>query len=162
MTRTSNITWSLQAHLDDEHDTFVYRIPYSNIDVDFIIWLKKPVDRQSLGLAILSGQRYIRNHIISQGEGWIQAEDDPFVSIIPDHIWLRNDCAKTSSGRSKMTYVTLLRVYEAYMKVLYDGKMCLEASMQVRVANVVAGHAALSVRAPDPISSKASDLVTTH
>ncbi|KAL9589713.1 MAG: hypothetical protein Q9203_001484 [Teloschistes exilis] len=126
----SNITWPLQAHLDDEHDTFVYKIPYSNIDVDFIIWLEKPVDRQSLGLAILSGQRYIRNRIISQGEGWIQAEDDPFLSIIPDHIWLRNDSAKTSSGRSKMTYVTLLRVYEAYMKVLYEGKMCLEASMQ--------------------------------
>ncbi|KAL9583693.1 MAG: hypothetical protein Q9212_002559 [Teloschistes hypoglaucus] len=137
--RLNNVTTN-----PDDYDTFLYRIPYSNIDISFIVWLKKPVDHQSLGLAILSGQRYIRNRIISQGERWLQAEDDPFVSIIPDQIWLRNDSAKTSSGRCKMTYVTLLRVYEAYMTVLYEGKRSLEASMQVRVANVVAGHAALS------------------
>ncbi|KAI4194617.1 MAG: hypothetical protein LQ350_007672 [Teloschistes chrysophthalmus] len=112
----NNATWPLQKSLEDEYDTFIYNIPYSNIDVDFIVWLKKPVDRQSLGLAILSGQRYLRNRIITGGERWIQAEDDPFVSIIPNHIWLRNDSTKTASGRTKMTYVTLLRVYEAYMK----------------------------------------------
>ncbi|KAL8659918.1 MAG: hypothetical protein Q9202_006899 [Teloschistes flavicans] len=149
-----NATWSSQAHLDDdEHITLDYRVPYSNIDIDFILWIDKPVDRQSLELAILSGQRFIRNRIISQGEDWIQPEDDPFVSVIPDEIWLRNDSSKTYGGRRRMTYTTLLRVYEAYWRVLFYGKRNCEASMQIKVANVIAGHAALSTKAPDPASS---------
>lgn len=154
VTRSDNATWSLQAHLDDdEHITLDYRVPYSNIDIDFILWIDKPVDRQSLELAILSGQRSIRNRIISQGEDWIQPEDDPFVSVIPDEIWLRNDSSKTYGGRRRMTYTTLLRVYEAYWRVLFYGKRNCEASMQIKVANVIAGHAALSTKAPDPASS---------
>ena len=120
------------------------------MEVDFILNLENPIDRQALGLAIYTGKQRIRDRLEEEGDDWLAGEDDPFISTTAGKCWIRVDSAKSPDGRSRMTYRTLLAVFEAFWNVLYLLRDEKEASMRIKVANIVSGFAAARVSGPEP------------
>lgn len=126
------------------------------MEIDFLLFEDKPIDRPALGLAIFTGKQYLKNRLEKQGDDWLADEDDPFISVQPGLCWIRNDAAKTSSGRSRMTYRTLLTVYEAYWNVLFLSRNERESSMRIHVAGQLSGYAAVTINDPAPSSGHES------
>ena len=118
--------------------------------VEFILFLENPIDRHALGLAIYTGKKRLWDRLDEEGDDWLAGEDDPFISTTAEKCWIRVDSAKGPGGRSRMTYRTLLAVFEAFWNVLYLLRNEKEASMRIKVADIVAGYAGVRVSSPGP------------
>ncbi|KAL8897440.1 MAG: hypothetical protein Q9207_007220 [Kuettlingeria erythrocarpa] len=122
-----------------------YEIPRTNIGLDLIVFLENPIERQAMGAALLSGMRWIRERLREKGEGWLDKEDDPFVSSVPGRCVIQISSKKMGTGRSRMTYTTLLRTFEGMWAVLYAGGLDNETCLRIHVAGLLAGFGGLRV-----------------
>ncbi len=122
-----------------------YNVPQTNIGIDFIIFLENPIERQPMGAALLSGIRSIRDRLREKGDDWLAKEDDPFVSSVPGRCFIQIVTKKMSTGRSRMTYRTLLRVLEGMWAVLYAGGLDMESCLRIHVAGLLAGFGSVRV-----------------
>lgn len=100
-----------------------------------------------MGAALLSGMHWIRNRLLNKGDDWLDKEDDPFVSSVPGRCFIQIVTKKMDTGRSRMTYRTLLRVLEGMWAVLYAGGLDLESCLRIHVAGLLAGFGSVRVDA---------------
>ena len=126
-----------------------YDVYGTNVAVEFILYLKNPIDRQALGRAIQTGKQRLWNRLKEEGDDWLAGEDDPFISTTAKECWIRVDSVKGPGGRSRLTYRTLLAVFEAFWNVLYLLRNEKEGSMRIKVAEILAGYAAARVSGPE-------------
>ena len=96
---------------------------------------------------------------MNKGGGWLDPEDDPFITYMVGQCWIRMDSVKTASGRSRLTYKTMLAVYHAYWVVFITMNHAKEGAMRVKVAGILAGYGAMGVKVPGPPAAK--DLKTS-
>ena len=141
----SNATTTLLlSSKNDEVSTFTYEVAGTNLDIDFIVWKEHPIERDALARALLASKLRIWNRLRDHGNDWLAAEDDPFLTTIPDKCYIRIDSARAPNGRRLMTYQTLLSIFEGFWQVLYLQRDEKEASMRFKVAGIIAGHGATS------------------
>ncbi|KAI4167197.1 MAG: hypothetical protein LQ343_007409 [Gyalolechia ehrenbergii] len=127
---------------------FTYEVPGTNTALDFIVFLDSPVEHQALGAAILSPIQWINKRIRDRGDGWLDHEDDPFESTVSGRCFIQIVSKKTNTGRSRMTYRTLLSVFEGMWNVLYASRQDLESCLRIRVAGLLAGFGTIRVEEP--------------
>ncbi|KAL8936160.1 MAG: hypothetical protein Q9216_005079, partial [Gyalolechia sp. 2 TL-2023] len=96
-----------------------YIVPETNVELEFILFLRDPIESDIFSLAIQQGIQEIRGHLIYEGDGWLKQEDDPFFSIVPGRCSVRVDSVKRASGRSNITYKTLLASFVGMWNRLY-------------------------------------------
>jgi len=133
---------------------FNYEVHGTNVAIDFILFLDKPIQHHPMGLAILKGKRWIEQRLIEKGDDWLAAKDEPFVSTVLHECWLRFDSKKAPDGRSRLTYKTLLSVFDGLWNVLYLLRNNSAGSMRIKVANLLAGFGAISVEPPETITAE--------
>ena len=121
-------------------------MPETNLDIDFILWVEKPINRDALARTLLIGKVRVLERLRDEGDDWLTAEDDPFEVSMPERCYLRIDSAKASDGRRLMTYQTLWNVFQGLWEVLFLGKEEKEGSLRIKVANIIAGHGAISAK----------------
>ena len=134
--------------------TFTYEVPMTNIEIDFALYDDHPLDREALWLAINSGQQWLREYLAAHGDGWLSPTANPFTSSIHGQCFVRIDSLKAPNGRLRMTYKTVLAIYEAYAVVLFEQGNEAEGAMRMRVAGIVVGHGSVTVNNPVPGSIK--------
>ncbi|KAI4086087.1 MAG: hypothetical protein LQ344_007865 [Seirophora lacunosa] len=97
-----------------------YTVPETNVDLEFILFLRDPVDPPAFKQAIWQGVAAVRDHIIDHGDGWlVLGRDDPYYSTVPGRCVVKIDSRKTESGRSSLTYKTLLAAFVGLWNRLY-------------------------------------------
>lgn len=116
--------------------------------IEFVLYLERPVERHALARALLNGKIKIQDHLNAYGDSWLEAEDDPYISASPEECYIRVEATVAPSGRTRMTYRTLLRIYDAYWTVLYLSRMENEGTMRITVADQVAGYGIIRVKDP--------------
>ena len=122
----------------------------SNIAVEFRLYDDRAIDRVALGLAIKTSQRWLRAHLAAHGDDWLSPTDNPFISYIIDKCFLRMDSLKAPNGRLRMTYRTVLAIYEAYAEVFLEQGNAVESAMRMSVADIIVGHGVVAVTNPAP------------
>lgn len=130
--------------------TFTYEVPMTNIAVDFALYDDHPLDRVALGLAIKTSQRWLRAHLAAHGDDWLSPTDNPFISFIIEKCFLRIDSLKAPNGRSRMTYRTVIAIYDAYTEVFLEQGNAVEGAMRMSVAGIIVGHGIITVNNPVP------------
>ncbi|KAL8953163.1 MAG: hypothetical protein Q9222_000984 [Ikaeria aurantiellina] len=149
-TTLSSKAIGLPSPANPETRVFTYDVFETDVSIDFILFLRHPLERQALGAAIYSGRRWLYNRIDEEGDDWVQDEDDPFVSTVPGRCYIRVDSLKTNTVRRRLTYRTLLTVFDGLWQALYLGRQEQELSMRIKVAGLIAGHGAIRKNAvPD-------------
>ncbi|KAI4173450.1 MAG: hypothetical protein LQ343_002983 [Gyalolechia ehrenbergii] len=127
-----------------------YNVPETNVDMDFILFLDQPIDDSAFGLAIRQGILRIRDRLVSQGDAWLTRDDDPYLSTVPGECTVRIDSLKTATGRSSMTYRTLLAAFVGLWNRLYVERQEWEVSLRIQVAGLMAGYGTVWVpRGPE-------------
>jgi len=132
---------------------FSYEVLGTNVAIDFILFLDKPIEHHSLGVAILNGKRWIEQRLGEKGDDWLAPEDEPIVSTVLHECWLRIDSKKAPNGRSHLTYKTVLSVFNGFWNVLYSLRNNYAASMRIKVADILAGYGAISVEPPELVTA---------
>ncbi len=128
-----------------------YEVIGTNVAIDFILFLDKPMQHHPLGLVLLRGKRWLEERLNEKGDDWLAVEDDPFVSTVVHECWLRIDSVRAPNGRSRMTYKTLLSVFDGLWNVLYLLRNNSGGSIRIKVADILAGHGAISVEPPETV-----------
>lgn len=136
---------------------FNYEIPGTNIAVDFILFLDKPIHHHPMGLAIRNARRWVDKRLKEKGDDWLAAEDEPVVFNVQHGCWLQIDSKKAPDGRSFLTYRTLRAVFEGFWNVLYLLRNDHAGSMRIKVANTLAGFGAISVEPPRTITANSTN-----
>ena len=126
----------------------------TNIAIEFALYDDHPLDRRALTLTINSVQRWLRAHLAAQGDDWLAPTDTPFVSFVHGQCFLRTDSLKAPNGRLRMTYKTVLAIYDAFEEVFIEQGNEVEGAMRMSVADIVVGHGSATVDNPDPHSVK--------
>ncbi|KAG6999210.1 hypothetical protein G7Y79_00036g071660 [Physcia stellaris] len=145
LTTSGNATNLLSA-LRTDAEVFSYEILGTDVSMDVVLFIHHPVERAALGAAIFSGRRWLETRLQEKGDDWLSDEDDPYLSIVPERCYIRVDSKKTRSGRSSMTYRTLLSVFEGLWAVIYLGRRDYELSLRIHVAGQLAGYGAIRIR----------------
>lgn len=145
-----NSTLSSIAPLNDHVRAFTYDVVGTNVAVDFIQNLDEPIERDVLGLVILNAKAWLRRRLKNEGDDWLPPENDPFASVVADLCHIRIDSVRSDTGRSRMTYTTLLSVMEALWNVMYLTRAESEAVIKIHVAGILAGHGAVTVKEQKP------------
>ncbi|KAI4190615.1 MAG: hypothetical protein LQ348_003629 [Seirophora lacunosa] len=101
--------------------------------------MENPIDRRAMGAAILSALQWIRERLRDKGDDWLDHEDDPFLSTVVGRCYIQIVTTKTETGRSRMTYRTLLTVFEGIWNALYVERLTMEACSRIHVAGLLAG-----------------------
>ena len=114
--------------------------------MDVVLFIHHPIERAALGAAIFSGRRWLEGRLDEKGDDWLSDQDDPYVSVVPGKCYIRLDSKKTASGRSSMTYRTLLSVFEGLWAAIYLEGREFELSMRIHVAGQLAGYGAIRIR----------------
>lgn len=140
----SNAT-NLVSALRADAEVFSYEILGTDVSMDVVLFLHHPIERAALGAAIFSARRWLQNRLEEKGDDWLSDEDDPYVSTVPGKCYIRMDSKKTATGRSSMTYRTLLSVFEGLWGAIYLERQELELSLRVNVAGQLAGYGAIRV-----------------
>lgn len=121
-----------------------YEVPHTNIDIDILLFLRDPMDREALGLTLRHGISWTQARIENQGDAWLAKDDDPFYSTAQGKCFIRIDAQKTASGRSMMTYKTLLAVFLGLWNALFLTREEWAVSFRFQVAGMTAGHGAIA------------------
>lgn len=121
-----------------------YQVPHTNIDIDILLFLLDPMDREALGLTLRHGISWTQARIENQGDAWLAKDDDPFYSTAQGKCFIRIDAQKTASGRSMMTYKTLLAVFLGLWNALFLTREEWAVSFRFQVAGMTAGHGAIA------------------
>ncbi|KAI4180888.1 MAG: hypothetical protein L6R41_006964 [Letrouitia leprolyta] len=125
---------------------FTYEVPHTNTALDLIIFLDNPIEHTPFGVAVRSGIYRIKNRLNSpKGDSWLDNEDDPFISTIPHKCHIQIMSKKMESGRSRMTYRTLLNIFEGLWEALYEEAFEFETCFRVRVSGLLAGFGIVRV-----------------
>ncbi|KAL8966571.1 MAG: hypothetical protein Q9197_005909 [Variospora fuerteventurae] len=124
-----------------------YNVPDTNVDMEFILFLRDPIEASVLKQALGSGVFRVRDRLLTQGDDWLPRRDDPYFSIVPGKCIVRIESVKTASGRSSMTYKTLLAAFVGMWNLLHVEDQDWEASFRIQVAGLTAGHG--TVRVPE-------------
>ncbi|KAL9002127.1 MAG: hypothetical protein Q9188_004929 [Gyalolechia gomerana] len=122
-----------------------YNVPESNVDMEFVLFLDHPMDDSAFGLALRQGIVRIRDRLVIQGDDWLTRDDDPFLSIVPGECSIWIDSLKTATGRSSMTYKTLLAAFVGLWNRLYVERQEWEVSFRIQVAGLTAGYGTVRV-----------------
>ncbi|KAL8835313.1 MAG: hypothetical protein Q9170_003368 [Blastenia crenularia] len=117
---------------------FPYDVPGTNTVLDFVVFLENPIERQALEVTILRAIQWILNRL-DKGDSWLDKKDDPFVSAVPGRCYIQIMSKKTSTGRSRMTYRTLLSVFKGLWHALYIPRLDFETCLRIQVAGLLAG-----------------------
>ncbi|KAL8988087.1 MAG: hypothetical protein Q9177_002783 [Variospora cf. flavescens] len=96
-----------------------YNVPDTNVDIEFILFLRDPIEDSVLKQALGLGVFRVRDRLLTQGDDWLLRRDDPYFSIVPGKCIVRIESVKTASGRSSMTYKTLLAAFVGMWNLLY-------------------------------------------
>lgn len=132
---------------------FKYDVHGTNVAIDFILFLDKPIEHHPIGLAILQGKNFVEQRLSEKGDDWLAKEDEPIVSTVLHECWLRIDSKRTPDGRSRLTYKTLLAVFDGLWNVLYLLRNDSAGSMRIKVADLLAGYGAIAVEPPETITA---------
>lgn len=135
---------------------FHYEVLGTNVVIDFILFLDKPMQHHPIGVALLNAKRWLEDRLKEKGDDWLAVEDEPFVTTVLHGCWLRIDSIRAPNGRSRMTYRTLQSVFDGLWNVLYLLRNNSAGSIRIKVANILAGHGAVSVEPPEPETVTAS------
>ncbi|KAL8702862.1 MAG: hypothetical protein Q9201_003975, partial [Fulgogasparrea decipioides] len=150
----NNTTSPLLTSSRNDVRVFAYDVPGTNVALNFILFVDRPIDRLGLTIAIESGHRWLRRRLDEKGDDWLAPEDDPFISLSRGKCYLRIDSVKAPSGRSRLTYRTLLAVYEGYYEAFISHRNEIEGSIRIKVADIIAGHGAASIKLPEMPATK--------
>ncbi|KAI4232281.1 MAG: hypothetical protein LQ349_003142 [Xanthoria aureola] len=121
-----------------------YDVPHTNINIDILLFLSEPLDREALGRTLNHAISWIGTRLQNQGDDWLAKDDNPFYSTAQGKVFLRIDSLKTPNGRSMLTYRTLLAVFGGLWTELFVGKEPWAASFRINVAGITAAHGALA------------------
>ncbi|KAL8648964.1 MAG: hypothetical protein Q9210_004680 [Variospora velana] len=122
-----------------------YNVPETNVDMEFILFLRDPIEGSVLQAALSQGVIRVRDRLITEGDDWLLRRDDPYYSVVPGRCIVRIESSKTASGRSSMTYKTLLAAFVGMWNRLYVEGEEWEASFRIQVAGLIAGHGTVRV-----------------
>lgn len=139
-------------------EVFSYEIPGTDISIDVVLFIYHPIERAALGAAIFSGRRWLEGRLGEKGDDWLNDEDDPYLSAVPGRCYIRMDSKKTPSGRSSMTYRTLLSVFEGLWAVIYLERRDYELSLRIHVAGQLAGYGAIRIRDVTNLAAASKDM----
>ncbi|KAL8794093.1 MAG: hypothetical protein Q9195_003278 [Heterodermia aff. obscurata] len=134
--------------------TFAYDIPMTNIAIEFALFDDHPLNRMALQQTINSGQRWLRAYLEAHGDSWLASKDNPLVSLIPDQCFIRIDSLKAPNGRARMTYKTVLAVYDAFEEIFIEQGNEVEGAMRMSVTDIIVGHGIVTIKNPAPDSAK--------
>ncbi|KAL8847236.1 MAG: hypothetical protein Q9221_007723 [Calogaya cf. arnoldii] len=109
-------------------------VPNTNIDLDILLFLLHPIDHRALGLSLHHGISWTQNRLDNLGDDWLSRDDDPFYSTVRGKCSVRIDARKTESGKSMMTYKTLLGAFLGLWQALYLDEEEWAVSFRVKVA----------------------------
>ncbi|KAL8795136.1 MAG: hypothetical protein Q9182_007565, partial [Xanthomendoza sp. 2 TL-2023] len=140
--------------LNNPPHALTYEVPMTNIAVEFFLYDDRPLDRVGLRLAILKGQTWLRERLATKGDDWLSPTHNPFESFTQGHCFLRIDSLKAPNGRPRMTYKTVLAIYDAFSEVFVARRNEMEAAMRMKVADIVVGHGAATLNNPAPDGMK--------
>ncbi|KAL9630300.1 MAG: hypothetical protein Q9204_004792 [Flavoplaca sp. TL-2023a] len=134
-----------QYHTNEEVRLIHYSLPHTNIDLDILLFLEDPLSRPALGRTIHQAISRAQARLDILGDDWLSGSDDPFLvtNTVSGKCFLRIESRK-ESGRSRMTYKTLVGVFLGLWNVLYMEHEAWAVSLRVMVAGVVAGHGAIA------------------
>ena len=144
---SNNAALSLPS-TDEDVRVFTHEVLGTDVAIEFILYLHHPVERRALGETLLGGKAWLRRRLKDHGDDWLAADDDPYISAVAGRCYVRIDGDKAPNGRSRLTYKTLLRVYEGYWNALYLARNEFEGSMRITVANQLAGYGVVRVKDP--------------
>lgn len=153
----SNATALLLSSSNDDVSFYTYEVAGSDMEIDFIIWNDRRIEREALARGLLNGKLRVWQRLRDEGNDWLTANDDPFTVVIPEKCYIRIDSRKAPNGRRLMTYQTLLSVFDGLWDVLYIRKVEKEASIRFEVAGIVAGHGATSATKIKPRADVQND-----
>lgn len=122
--------------------------------MEFILFLRDPIEDSVLKQALGLGVFRVRDRLLTQGDDWLPRRDDPYYSNVTGKCTVRVESVKTTSGRSSMTYKTLLAAFVGMWNLLYVEDQEWEASFRIQVAGLTAGHG--TVRVPELPGSEIS------
>ena len=122
----------------------------TNLAIDFALYDDHPLNLDALRLAISSGQRWLGDRLVLHGNDWLSPTDNPFTSSIHGRCFIRIDSLKAPGGRSRMTYRTVLDIYDAYEEVFIAQGNAAEGAVRMSVAGIIVGHGAVTVEDPAP------------
>ncbi|KAL8737570.1 MAG: hypothetical protein Q9181_001548 [Wetmoreana brouardii] len=140
---------------------FAIDVPGTNVALEFILFEHRPINRLALKLAIETGHQWLEKRLIEKGDDWLAPDDDPFISFMMGKCVLRIDSVKAPSGRSRLTYRTLLSVYEGYHVAFISERNERQGTIRIKVADIIAGHGSASTEHPKmPITEE--DMASTQ
>ncbi|KAL8820906.1 MAG: hypothetical protein Q9223_000956 [Gallowayella weberi] len=148
--------------LSNPPHVLTYEVPMTNVAVEFFLYDDRPLNRVALRLAIKSGQRSLREHLAAKGDDWLSPTHNPFISFTQGQCFLRIDSLAAPNGRLRMTYKTLLAIYDAFLEVFVIQRNEIEAAMRMRVADITVGHGAATLNNPAPNGIKDATSFTTR
>ncbi|KAI4087373.1 MAG: hypothetical protein LQ339_008907 [Xanthoria mediterranea] len=121
-----------------------YDVPHTNIDIDILLFLSEPLDREALGRTLNHAISWAGTRLRNQGDDWLANDDNPYYSTAQGKVFMRIDSKTTPNGRSLLTYRTLLAVFGGLWTELFIGKEPWAASFRINVAGITAAHGALA------------------
>ncbi|CAL8578053.1 hypothetical protein XPA_003855 [Xanthoria parietina] len=130
--------------VDEEVRLIRYDVPHTNIDIDILLFLSEPLDREALGRTLHHAISWTGTRLKTQGDDWLANDDNPFYSTAQGKVFMRIDSQKTENGRSMLTYRTMQAVFGGLWTELFIGKAPWAASFRINVVGITVGHGAFA------------------